>query len=110
MSTLTDWLGSGGRPVDKDLAQSRADICLKCPENKPDSELTVAIALGIKAVLELKNRMNLRVKGEKSLHQCSVCTCALRLKVWAPIEVIRKHMDADELSKYPDYCWQKTEP
>ncbi len=111
MSTLTDWLGSGGHPVTAELAQNRADICLKCPENKPDSALTEAVGDAIKNVLALKNKMNLRVNGEKRLHQCAICTCALRLKIWTPIEVIRKHMDAGEIQRYPaEWCWQIKEP
>lgn len=110
MSVLFDWLGSGGIPVAQECAQDRANICLKCPNNTPDSALTVEVAKGIKMFLGFKNRMKLRVDGEKSLHQCSVCTCALRLKIWTPIAVVRKRMDESEISRYPDFCWQKTEP
>lgn len=106
---IQDWLGGGGITVSQEQAQQRASICLTCPENKPGRNLTEAVASAIRKHVEVKNALQLRVEGEKRLHQCSICTCALRLKVWVPIDSIRKHMDDSELGSYPAYCWQKTE-
>lgn len=105
---LREWLGEGGMVVSPEQAQARADICLECPENVKFSRLTMAVAETIKEHVEFKNELNLRVKGEKSLHTCKVCSCVLKLKVHVPIEFIRKHPNPDE--KYPAHCWQITEP
>lgn len=110
VSTLMDWLGAGGVAVGPKDAQRRADICLQCPENKAGWSVSETVAKAIKTHVELKNNLQLRVDGEKSLHTCSICQCALRLKVHVPIEVIRSHMQPGEADKLPSYCWQKTEP
>lgn len=105
--TLTEWLGSGGQTVHQNLAQTRADVCFQCPNNVAGSDIVEATALAIREQVELKNKLQLRVKGEKSLAFCSVCTCCLRLKVWLPIERI-KPAD-DEIDNYPLHCWLRKE-
>lgn len=106
---IKDWLGSGGFAVDRTLAQTRADVCVNCPMNKPGSKITDAVASAIKEHIQLKNTMGLRVQGEKSLHQCGVCLCATRLKIWCPIELISARTDQDELAKFPEMCWIRKE-
>lgn len=104
---LSEWLGSGARTVHPDLAQARADICLSCPMNIPVGKLTSNVALAIRKQVELKNNLQLRVKGEKSLMQCKGCGCILRLKVHVPIENLG--LDEIELQKYPEHCWMRKE-
>lgn len=102
---MKSWLGNGGRPVPLLQAQSRADVCLKCPMNveKPIQELfTGAIALTIRRQIELKNKMSLRVEGEKSLHVCDGCNCVLKLKVHAPLKFILEN--TDNMKLHPS-CW-----
>ena len=106
---IRDWLGSDGVAVDRTLAHSRADICLKCPNNVQGAKITEAIADAIKSHVQVKNEMGLRVLGEKSLGQCSVCLCSLRLKIWCPIEFISGHLEKEELDKFVPYCWIKGE-
>lgn len=102
---IRDWLGSGGIAVDRTLAQSRADVCLTCPCNQSGSGLTDAVANAIKEHVQLKNTMGMRVKGEKSLQQCSICLCSIRLKIWCPSEHIAAHTSQEELAKFPEVCW-----
>lgn len=110
----TSWLGEGGHPVSPSQAQSRADVCTgrlsgtKCPKNviKPIQEVvTGAVALTVIRQIEYKNKLNLRVDGEKSLHVCDVCNCILRLKSHAPIEFIKETTDDSTLKKFPPHCW-----
>lgn len=101
--TLTDWLGAGGMPVGNELAQSRADVCLKCPMNVKDWDMIESIADAIKKQVELKNHLNLRVDGEKSLHICSACGCVMRLKVHVPLRLCLP--EANERDKYHPSCW-----
>ena len=63
-------------------------------------------ALLVRRQIELKNKLNLRVNGEKSLHICGGCLCVLKLKVWAPIKFIAQTTDMTKL--HPD-CWQISE-
>lgn len=100
---LSDWLGAGGIPVEPALAQRRADVCLKCPKHTQNWRPTESVAAAIKLQMELKNKLQMRVKGEKSLHTCSVCGCAMRLKVHVPIEHVA--LDPEERSEYWNECW-----
>ena len=100
--TRAAWVGAGGHPVPKHHAQFRADICVQCPMNKekPIYEMLAApVALLAKRQIALKNKMNLRVDGEKSLHVCDACDCILKLKVWVPIEFI------DANHEFHPSCW-----
>lgn len=101
----SQWLGAGGRPVAQDVAQSRADVCLKCPmhQARPIYEVLAGVAaLTVRRQIELKNALMLRVNGEKSLHVCGACNCILRLKVWSPIKFILENTDTSNLDKN---CW-----
>lgn len=105
---LFEWLGDGQEVVSQELAQERAKICIQCPKNVRGGVVTKAIAWAIKEQTDLKNDLQLKVDGEKSLHSCRVCTCWLRLKIWLPIEKLRKEQSENEL--YPTFCWQRNEP
>lgn len=98
---VTQWLGSGGKAVAASQAQKRADICNECPRNNQTVRAAGLIAEKIKAQLEIKNGLSMRVSGEKRLGTCDVCMCHLRLKVWIPIERIMPQ-PGDE---FPDSCW-----
>jgi len=102
---LVDWLGDGAFPVESEIAQRRADICLNCPNNADGNPLVEAVANHIKTTVELKNGLKLRVNGEKSLKTCSVCECKLSLKIWTPLKHILKHTPQTELDKFPAHCW-----
>lgn len=98
-----------GRVVDEDEAQARADICTgrktgkPCPLNKPDIELTEEISKYFRKFVELKNKMNLRVHGEKQLHTCAACFCPLKTKVWQEWNVVKP--DEEEKKNFDPSCW-----
>ena len=108
-SEIYEWLGEGGKPVPRTLAQHRADICLQCPHNKSTGQMTLQIAKAVKSLIAIKNRMKVHVDGEKKLGQCDICLCQLRLKVHAPLSEVRKEIVEDEKSLYPGFCWQISE-
>lgn len=108
---IREWLGEGGIAVSPEQAQARATTCIGCPHNMPGNPITDVVAKAIRRHLEIKNRgLKLRVNGESSLAECDLCGCQLRLKIWTPIEVIRKRMNKGEAKKLPEFCWQITEP
>jgi hypothetical protein len=102
---LSDWVGDGGVVVSKEQAQLRADTCLGCNENKAGWVAVEAVASAIREQVELKNDLDLRVEGEKSLHTCAVCVCPIKLKVWTPIEYCVKYMAKQEKEQFPSHCW-----
>lgn len=107
LTILNEWVGSGGVPVDKELAQARANVCVGCPLNTDGGDVTDAIADAIKQQIELKNQLELRVDGEKRLKACQACGCVMRLKVWVPFAFIAP--TAEEKTKLDPNCWQLTE-
>ncbi len=104
---IKEWLGEGGITVDKELAQKRADICITCPLNVKDWTITDSVASAIRRQIEIKNQLNLRVDGEKSIHSCAACGCATRLKLWIPIRNILP--DEAERGNFDSKCWLLSE-
>ena len=104
---LTEWLGHGAVTVSPELAQARANVCLKCPQNVKKSFASELIADAIRVQVAMKKNLKLRVNGEKSLHICDGCGCVLRLKIHVPLKNILP--DPEEMNKFQDKCWLKTE-
>lgn len=104
---ISEWLGSGAVTVLPNMAQRRANTCIACPMNIKGGVVTEAVALAVKRQVELKNKLNLRVDGEKKLGRCSACLCESRLKIWIPLQRILP--DADELPKFSENCWLRNE-
>lgn len=103
---LAEWIGGGGVTVDKEIAQSRADICLKCPKHVKEWQFLESTADAIKRQVEIKNHLQLRVKGEKNLHFCAGCGCVCRLKIWLPLEKVLP--EASERGNFDERCWLLT--
>lgn len=109
VNPLAEWLGSGGKTVSYEQAQSRAIVCQSCSENCAPRWWEIShdsIASCIRQILELKAGMKLKVSNEDSLHMCRACGCCIRLKVWTPLSHIVEHSDT---SKLPDHCWVRRE-
>lgn len=101
------WLGEGGKPVSRELAQARADICLSCPLNqKLETALHRTVTAAIKTQIELKNQMKLSVEGEEKLHICAGCDCVLKLKIHVPMSFVKATTDREELA---EQCWIRQE-
>lgn len=105
--TILEWLGKGAETVTKDLAQSRCNVCLRCPMNVRDWKITEDMAVAIRRQVELKDSLDLRVIGERELLTCSGCGCALKLKIWLPLKSL--HIDKEELKQFDQNCWMNTE-
>lgn len=106
LPNITEWVVDG-TVVELEEAQRRAEICLECPKHEEASATASVIASGIRRLIELKNKLGLRVDGEKRLGQCSVCSCILKLQVWEPMELVEKQRN--KALNYDPQCW-KIEP
>jgi len=123
VNILKDWLGEGGVPVTPELAQARADVCLKgdqdkdgnpckCRNNKEGhffQKLTTAIAKAIHEQRREKLRLGMRVEGEEELHTCTVCDCHLPLKVHVPFKTIAERTSDVQWEEFPEFCWMNKE-
>lgn len=103
---LTDWLYGGVSTVSVEKAQDRANVCISCLHNQ-NSPITEHISESIKEQVELKNSLSLHLEDEGALHTCQICSCALRLKCWVPMDKLKP--TEEELSKFPNFCWMTTE-
>ncbi len=109
---LLDWLGSGGKPVAKELAEARASVCVTCPKNQEGGLsrfFTVPASEMIRKQLAIKNDMKLETSHDAKLGVCGVCYCPLKLKVHTPIEYIKAHSKPEWVAEFPDFCWIKKE-
>jgi hypothetical protein len=108
IGALTDWLGDGAEPVESSEAENRASICFGCPNNRPGTLgdfFTTEASEMIRKQLSVKADMKLATSKDNSLGVCGACLCPLKLKVWAPIEYIRKHTSDEVKSKLATNCW-----
>ena len=112
MNALISWLGAGGEPVSAGTAEHRASFCVGCPKNSHGKWWETAknpIAHTIRKVLALKARKNLSTTKDEQLFMCSACGCALRLKVFAPIQHISDNLTPEMLDKLDKNCWIRQE-
>lgn len=105
---MIQWLKEGNQAVPKELAESRAAVCVTCPKNdKGDwmSFFTVPVAGAFRRALESKNAMNLATSHDADLHVCQACSCVLKLKVWTPFDLFFPKMDAESKLDLWEKCW-----
>ena len=110
--TLVAWLGEGGKAVPHALAEQRAAVCVKCPNNEAGDWtrwFTVPASELIRSQLDTKDKMGLSTSLDAKLQVCSVCACPMRVKVHVPIDVVRKHMPVSVYDELPEWCWMLSE-
>lgn len=108
IATISDWLGSGGLPVDQDVAEKRAKICEVCPLNTAGTwlaQVAATVATAIKNHIAAKHLLKLQVSNEDKLQFCSACHCNLSTKIWTPLSYITEHMKDETKAKLDSKCW-----
>ncbi len=106
LQNMAAMFGPEGIVADPNLAQKRADICLKCDENKPSMALHALVAATVKKLLEFKKNVNLKVEGEERLLRCQVCDCELKFLVHKSQKQIVAAMTEKEREDSPFHCWK----
>lgn len=110
VKVVSDWLGSGLRPVSQERAEKRASICVKCPLNQDPNwlqKLDAIAAKQVKTLMEIKNDLQLRTSLDDKLMTCAACDCFLQTKVWTPLEFILKNTSEETKAKLDPFCWIK---
>lgn len=108
IAILTEWLGSGGTPVAKELAESRAAVCVPCEKHRKFKWWEIAkhiIAEFITACISLKNRLNISTSRDDELFMCGGCKCCCRLKVHVDIKHILAHTNDETMRNLAPDCW-----
>jgi hypothetical protein len=104
-SVVLDWLLSGGAPVEQELAEKRASVCVQCPRNVAGSWYTVAPAELIRSTLSERSDLKLETPYDDKLQSCDVCKCLMRLKVWTPLQFILDRTHPTIMAEFPKHCW-----
>lgn len=108
LKLITDWLGSGRKPVAPALAEQRAAICVTCPKNGGGdwkAYFTKPAADQVRYLLGVKHDMDLHTSLDDKLQICVSCDCPLGLKVWAPIDHVRNYTSDDTKARLDARCW-----
>ena len=108
--TLIEWLDDGEKPVDRDLAQSRASTCMECPKNEKGGWtrwFTVPASELIKRQVEKAQSLSMSTVHDESLHMCTACMCPLKLKVHVGVDWILKRLSPHQREglKEGKDCW-----
>jgi len=89
--------------VTQEIADARAEICIKCPYNIfPDKGNFVKWTDEI----ALHSIGEKRSKYHDELGSCEICSCILKAKVFYSGEL---DLTKEEVEKLPHFCWQKKE-
>lgn len=103
------WFGSGGRPVSKELAETRAAVCVKCPLNQDRGSLldtfTEPVAQELMQIMGMLHSLKLTTSQDEKLHVCIGCSCPLRAKLWCDLKLIKSEMKDDVLKQLDKNCW-----
>lgn len=112
IKVISDWLGSGLRPVDQSLAEKRASVCAVCPLNVDPNWIQKMDALAakeFKTLLEIKNDMKLQTPIDSQIKSCSACDCWLPLKVFTKLEHIVNNTSENVWKDLHEKCWIREE-
>jgi len=107
-AVLLEWEKSGQPPVDSTVSARRAEVCAACPQNGSANLtdwFTVPLSEYIRKQIGRLNAMNLTTPSDDKLGTCKVCLCPLKLKVHAPLQLVRDHLIDEVKNALPAHCW-----
>lgn len=110
-STLTNYVNTGGKLVDQNTANIRAEICAACHNNVPDTEARKGCCgKGLvegAAILAIRTAIvgNRTTTSHSKLGSCAICGCVNNLQVWFPSNPLG--MNEENANAYPSFCWKK---
>lgn len=102
---LGSWLFRGFSKVSQEEADARAKTCAACRFNQPGEGCTTCASNVMReAVTSVLGTS--RTADHDSLNVCNVCGCALKVAVWAPMDLIEKY--SPNSVQAPEWCWKKS--
>lgn len=110
-ASLGDYIKSGGKLVDQNTANIRAEICVKCHNNVIEKEARKTCCGGgiVESAVIVSTRAAIvgsrKTTSDKSLATCAICGCCNKTSVWFPSSPIG--VSQDNKNAYPDFCWKK---
>lgn len=106
---MREWLGDGGIPVDRSQSEWRATVCIACPMNRGGGfwgRIKRNVASLINETIAVRNRLEVSTPYDSKLQICSVCHCALKLKVHVPLKFLLETLNPDHEEEFRSVrCW-----
>jgi len=96
---------AGGKLVSPEVAESRARICSRCPQNV-DHESGCATCVQQLANIVKKVVGNGVTTVDHNLKACAVCHCVNKVQVWVPYEHLKKGITPAMNGLWPEECWK----
>lgn len=106
--SLAEWFGEGAQPVERNLAEKRAQVCSKCPLNKKGDYgnwFTKAVAEGIRNMAGAFRGLKINTVHDEQLGVCEACMCPMKLKVHVPLKHILSNTDKETMDAFDSNCW-----
>lgn len=105
-AAILDFWNSKEPPVEKALAERRAEICAACPQNGPGAWFIEAPSELIRKALASRGDLKLETPSDDKLQSCQVCKCLMKLKVWINLNFILQHTKPEVMNAFPKVnCW-----
>lgn len=101
---VADFLGPRLAPVEHELAEARAAVCVTCPNNQPSAMAELA-GEGLKLLMEARSQMKLHTSHDEKLHACTACRCNLRLKPHVELDYVLQRLTPDQRARLVPNCW-----
>ena len=105
---LIDWIIEGANPVSAEVANARAQVCVKCPLNSPEalgSFFTKKASELIRKEIEQRKVFDMTTPYDDKLGICKACLCVLTLKCHCPLSYINEHMAPEVKADLDPGCW-----
>ena len=97
---------NGRKRVDKEEANRRADICVRCPDNiDPDGCTSCNRGRMEKMVEKLTGAI--ATKKDSQLKSCRHCGCINKAQVWFPLDILQRFTNTEVNKALPSTCWKK---
>ena len=100
--------------VEQEIADKRAQICIRCKFNEIPTERTLLEELTDQKIQEVVGDKS--TSYDRNLYMCSICSCPLRAKVHIIQEIVEEALSDEEKYRMPSgmpgvdgnpvYCWQ----
>lgn len=105
-AVMIDWMLHGAKIIEQKEADERSKICAHCHFNSGISGCSNC-SMGRVRELVAKIVGNKVTVGDGRIQACKICGCALKAKVWIPLDILQKHMSAEQNDQFPEWCWCK---
>jgi hypothetical protein len=110
--TIYEWIASKEGAVPRELADKRAETCIRCPLNKKGEWshfFELASAQAVMAAMKQRADWNLTTPFDAQLGICDGCNCVNALSVHCPIGIKLKHIPQEAFDDLDAGCWVRSE-